>query len=421
MPAINRESFIWNALGTKPAPGDEIYTPGEQPIASYDNWWNWAVSTDIEALDTALGAHRDRHEVGGPDELNIGGLPIDYVASLTGDSTTGEVSLIDESDNSEVARIDVDADMVYTWPAFGQPVKLNQGGRLGANLTRQDTGAVLFDYTTGKFSYAADADHATNADYATEAGDAETLDGYDSTAFLREGSAIVNTTGAWSYAQPVDADITGNAATATHAGTADTAGFADEAGNSDTVDGYHAQQLIDAAAASGEWVPITQATDAVTGDYFDWNHTSATTYDRYRLTIYHESHRDSIRKNFFWLNIGDNGVWDERDLRYNWVERDIENDGWTHHNSHGWTVGSCMSQTRTVSTYIISCPPSVNRVDNHWPVIGAVSDEVTRETPRTFAHGHLKTEYDTIDSFQLESSTDMSTGKIVLEGQNLGW
>lgn len=419
MPAINRETFTWSALGTRPAAGDEIYTPGEQPIASYDNWWNWAVSQDLEALDTSLGEHSARHEADGEDELDLNGLTVNGVMSFTGDEATNELRLIDESDGSTVGRIDMDAGTIYAWPAFGVAANLNQGGRLGGNLTRQDTGTVIYDYATGKVAAAVEADHADTADHATTAGDADTLDGNDSTAFIRPADATVGPTGKWTFAQTVTGDIDGNAATADHADDADAADYATIAGDSDTVDGYHAQQLIDAARQAGEWNHITTATSTTIGERWDWSHTSDTTYDRYRIRVYHESHHDWATKAFFWMKVGQNGVWDNRDTRYKWRERDLANDRYTEHASHGWTVASCWAGDMSVSTYYISCPRAVNAPDNHYPVVSTTGDEVSSQVPRTFDHGHLATDYPTINSFRLYSAYDTSTGKIVLDGQDL--
>lgn len=57
---LDLESRIWSERGTKPAPGDEIYRPGYQPIAGYDNWANWSITTDL---------HNLRDQVGGLDDV----------------------------------------------------------------------------------------------------------------------------------------------------------------------------------------------------------------------------------------------------------------------------------------------------------------------------------------------------------------
>lgn len=53
--SLDLESRIWSERGTKPAAGDEIYRPGYQPIAAYDNFHNWAVTTDIHNLRDQVG------------------------------------------------------------------------------------------------------------------------------------------------------------------------------------------------------------------------------------------------------------------------------------------------------------------------------------------------------------------------------
>ena len=51
--AINQKSR-WDDLGQEPAAGLAKYTAGEQPIAEYDNWFNYSVSKDIESLNKEL-------------------------------------------------------------------------------------------------------------------------------------------------------------------------------------------------------------------------------------------------------------------------------------------------------------------------------------------------------------------------------
>ena len=75
-PALALESYVWNDSGTRPTEGDEIYVAGDQPIAAYDNWAMWAVTTDVANLNDALGNHSHFHEVGGQDELDLDGLGV---------------------------------------------------------------------------------------------------------------------------------------------------------------------------------------------------------------------------------------------------------------------------------------------------------------------------------------------------------
>ena len=53
---LDFESRIWSERGTKPAPGDEIYRAGYQPIAGYDNWTNWSITTDLHNLRDQVGS-----------------------------------------------------------------------------------------------------------------------------------------------------------------------------------------------------------------------------------------------------------------------------------------------------------------------------------------------------------------------------
>lgn len=52
--AITQKSR-WDDVGQEPPAGDAKYVAGEQPIAEYDNWFNYSVSQDIANLNKELG------------------------------------------------------------------------------------------------------------------------------------------------------------------------------------------------------------------------------------------------------------------------------------------------------------------------------------------------------------------------------
>ena len=56
---VELESWVWTDTGTEPSQGDESYAGGEQPIAEYDNWFNWAISTDVHNLQAGLADLQD--------------------------------------------------------------------------------------------------------------------------------------------------------------------------------------------------------------------------------------------------------------------------------------------------------------------------------------------------------------------------
>ena len=57
---LELESRIWSDRGTRYPDGDEVYRGGRQPIAEFDNHFNWAISTDL---------HNLRDQVGGLDDV----------------------------------------------------------------------------------------------------------------------------------------------------------------------------------------------------------------------------------------------------------------------------------------------------------------------------------------------------------------
>ena len=52
-------SWTWADRGTRPLPADAVYNPGYQPIAGYDNHWNWSLSKDVHNLHDRVGGLDD--------------------------------------------------------------------------------------------------------------------------------------------------------------------------------------------------------------------------------------------------------------------------------------------------------------------------------------------------------------------------
>lgn len=424
LPELNTP--VWPAKGIAPSqPGDMVYSAGEQPIAPYDNRAMWNVTRDIHNLRDTLGTHVSRHETGGSDELDLQNLTVNGLVAVNADTDANEVRWVDTSTNTTVTRLDVDNGVWRQSPDFADNPTFNAGFALTDNI--DDTGGtLLYDSaagSTGKFHHAKHADTADSAAWADVAGALEDSNGtqYQPGDFLTAGEDAT-ISGSWSFTPTVDADISGNAASADHATTADSATEADHAttaGDADTVDNYHAQEIIDAASSTGEWDRIASTTHSTVGDPFVWQHQSSTVYDRYRLTIYHETHKSSGVKAFFYLQLGSGGTVDERN-RYRWLERDIEDQDWSHHyEDDGFTLAGVNPQTVSTSVYYIDCPRAVNAPDEHWPTVSVASDGADRDVPRYFINGALRTNYSTIDTVKLTSGFDTSTGKIVLEGKDL--
>jgi len=53
---VTTNSRVWSDSGVEPAAGDEVYTGQERPIAEYDNWAMWAVTTDIDTIAGILNS-----------------------------------------------------------------------------------------------------------------------------------------------------------------------------------------------------------------------------------------------------------------------------------------------------------------------------------------------------------------------------
>lgn len=419
------ESDVWPAKGIAPSqPGDMVYSAGEQPIAPYDNRAMWNVTTDIHSLRDTLGSHVERHETGGADELDLQNLRVNGVAALNGDTQNTEIRWVNPESSTSVTRLDIANGIWRQTPDFADAPTFQTGLSVTADI--DDTGGtLLYDSAagdTGKFHHAKHADTAAEAAWADVAGALEADDGtqYQPGDFLT-ASQDATITGSWTFNQTISGDIDGNAATADHAATADSATNADyatESGNSDKLDGYDAQDLINASQQSAEWNFVDAAEHATVGDRFEWSHQSGTPYDLYRLDIYHESSSGSSGYEFFRLRIGEGGTVDARS-EYEYQEQVNWGDTWKWYSTDHFPVANTYGHRETFSSWIIACPQSVNHATEKWPTISQGTLAFGDDMPEFLHHGNLQLDYPAIDTFSLESNTDQSTGRINLWGRNM--
>lgn len=87
--AITQKSR-WDDVGQEPPAGDAKYVAGEQPIAEYDNWFNYSVAQDIAALNAWL------------DNLGITKVYIDTSANKPDSGQTTELYI--ETDTNRIFR-----------------------------------------------------------------------------------------------------------------------------------------------------------------------------------------------------------------------------------------------------------------------------------------------------------------------------
>lgn len=241
--AVNLNSFVWPSMGIEPPDEEDvIYTAGEQPVAGFDNHVMWAVTDDLNRLRDWAASHGSVHEAGGAQEINIGGLSVGNVAVVDSDDAADEYRIEDETGTAAV-RYDIGDGYVRSFLPFATQTQHNEGIDVRNDIVRGD-GTVIYDATSDYFHRAFEADHATTAD---EADNSDTLDGYDADAFLFP-SDDATITGNWTFDNLVDADISGNAATANHADEADHADTADEATlalDSNHLEGKTVQEILD--------------------------------------------------------------------------------------------------------------------------------------------------------------------------------
>lgn len=242
MGAIDKNSFVWASLGIEPPlPEDAIYEAGEQPIAGFDNYFNWAISSDIDQLNDYIGNHATEHEAGGRQEIDIGGLSINDTGKLVGHATDAEIRIEDPGGTAKV-RFDLDDNRTRAFPDFATNVTFREGATIASHLYRNND--QIYDYNNDIFHR---AEEALEANYADLAGDSELLDGSPASAFIREDDASVAPTGNWDFTEIVDADISGHADSATLAYEAEFANHAEKADlatDSNHLEGYTVNEIL---------------------------------------------------------------------------------------------------------------------------------------------------------------------------------
>ena len=94
--AITQETH-WDDVGIEPGAGDAEYTAGQQPIAEYDNWFNWSAAKDVENLIAALENVATGHDHDGANSKKVDGS--DVVNTPAGTIVATDVqAAIDELD-----------------------------------------------------------------------------------------------------------------------------------------------------------------------------------------------------------------------------------------------------------------------------------------------------------------------------------
>ncbi|QLG29983.1 hypothetical protein HUG10_20465 (plasmid) [Halorarum halophilum] len=131
--AITTNSWIWTDTGTEPTPGDENYVAGDQPIAEYDNWAMWAVTSDVDALNAKLGSHASFHEAGGQDELDLVDMSVGTAITLA-EPTAGTFELQTPGGTS-LATLDTAGNAWTTFPDIDSDVTFKDGLTLGGSTS----------------------------------------------------------------------------------------------------------------------------------------------------------------------------------------------------------------------------------------------------------------------------------------------
>lgn len=252
MGAVDLESFVWASLGIEPPrPEDAIYRAGDQPIAGFDNFINWALTTDVAELNEWASNHVSEHEAGGSQELNLDGLLIGGAARLAAD---GDELRVEDPDGEPSIRVNTDADQVVQFPDFAVRTQHVEGANLGGNLFRN--GEPIYDYGTDYFHR---AEKAIVADWADNAGDSELHEGYTVQEILDmisgdidgsfpatadNGTQQIANTHTFNFGQSIDVTTDGNTANM----SVTSVPWADEAGDAHLHEGYTVQEIIDMIA-----------------------------------------------------------------------------------------------------------------------------------------------------------------------------
>ena len=265
---LELNSYKWASTGIQPInEEDAIYTAGEQPIAGYDNNIMWKVTDDLHTIRDWVVSHGSEHESGGPQEINLNELMIGSQGQLVSD---GNVVYLADSGGNPVLRYNNNSN------GFTAIAEIRDDLRVRDELILDDdiedyAGDTLYDSTADRFHRAF---HANEADVADLALDSNLLEGFPASAFIRPDDEEVTITGEWTSVQPMTTDIHGHASTASFASVA---AFADEAeiaflaNDSELLEGFTVQEILDMIDMEGALPAVqddgeTQVQNAATLD-----------------------------------------------------------------------------------------------------------------------------------------------------------
>lgn len=237
--AIDPKSFVWASTGIEPInEEDAVYVAGDQPVAGFDNFINWAITSDLHDLIDWSGAHAHVHEAGGSQQIDLDGLDVDGLVTLDRDGD--EFHLTNIEDEFPHIRLDASDDAIRAFPEFRTPSEHREGIEVDDDIERYD-GETIYDHSSNWFHR---AEEAIEAEWADLAGDSELLEGYPASAFIQPDDPAVNPTGVWEYDQPIHGDLIGHATTAGYANEAGWAEEAELAFDSERLEGYTLAEIL---------------------------------------------------------------------------------------------------------------------------------------------------------------------------------
>ena len=137
----------WDNVGTEPGAGDAEYVAGDQPVAEWDNWFNWSAAKDVENLIAALENVTTGHDHDGVNSKQVDGS--DVVNTPAGTIAATDVqAAIDELDTEKLAEALFDANTVIKADSDDTPVALTVAeqtlvGRITAGVVAALTAAQV--------------------------------------------------------------------------------------------------------------------------------------------------------------------------------------------------------------------------------------------------------------------------------------
>lgn len=231
---VEFDSYEWASAGVVPeSPDDAIYVAGEQPVAGYDNHFNWAVSHDLRELRDHTTGHGSEHEAGGSQELDLLDLSIGGVATLSDD---GDRFVLLDDTGDTIVSYDNATDRINDIATIAGGLDVVGAISLTDDL-ETGQGDTLYDSSTDYFHRAEFAIDADEASWATDSG---LLDGTPLSEFLFADQEET-LTATWSATTAQDFDITG------HASTASVASLAELAEDSELLENHTVQDILNKA------------------------------------------------------------------------------------------------------------------------------------------------------------------------------